>query len=74
MLVGEQQFFFKDAAKVLPLKTPSSLLRLWALTGRNGIKLEAYRRGKFWYTSLEAVARFDRAVTERAMATKRRKK
>ena len=66
MLNSEKVVSFTEAAKALPVINgrrihPSALWR-WARKGVKGVRLETRRLGGRFVTSMEAIARFSKAL------------
>ncbi len=63
-MMNEQQYTLGVLATRLGRKVSSRTLWRWATRGVRGVKLEARRLGRCWYSSVEAVDRFGAALAE----------
>jgi hypothetical protein len=61
---------FSEAAKLLPKKNGKSIsihtIRRWALKGYRGVRLSAFLRGGVWFTTPEALEKFQQECTAQA--------
>lgn len=68
MLECEKVLSLSDLARALPMvsgkRIHQSTIWRWALKGSRGVKLEALKLGSRYLSSLEAVERYGRAVSE----------
>lgn len=61
-LMTEDVITFVQAGKELPGRPHRSTLWRWHNRGLGGVKLEAFRLGRVWYTSRQSLTRFIEAT------------
>lgn len=62
-LLNETVLSLEALAARLPDRVHRTTLRRWAQEGVDGVRLEAVRLGRRWYSSVEALARFSERLT-----------